>query len=665
MSAVESLFAIDSPTLSTTNVEVLNPLYEGNTITASVTWSGGTGPYDVSLFQGTVAAGICTTTALVAATPGFNPQTGVTGTTAAFSFLAPNIQGTYCYYATVTDVDGNTVGSPTSFSTLVVSPAFTTPTVTLVPTLYPKAPLETDTGQTESVTATVTWTGGSAPYQVTLLYGPSSTCALDDTAVTVSAGSNPQSGVYASQATYVFISPAATSYYCAEITDSSVPQSVGLTVTGAVWTVVPPPTVTITGACGTSDPSGITTCEIAAGSGTQITATSMASGPGPYYFQWFLGPTCTSADAITPAPPAAGLGTYNAGPPPTYTDTYSTGVITTDTTYSVMVTDSSYGTPSVGVCASDPAPAVTTAQSQTISTALSQTIVVVGQPVTDSAAMSGVFDAGGNVTYQYFSGSTCSGTPTAVGAPVTVTDGVVPSSAPQAFSSPGYYSWNAVYSGDANNLGATGGCDTLTVNASPMTFSLSCNHASVVVGATITCKATVRGTGSSAPTGGVAWSSSGAGMFSSASCDLSRHRSYGTCSVKFTPTAAGSSVTLTATYGGDSNNAPSAGNYGLGVTMKATKTAVSCTPKSAVAGSTITCTAEVTGYSPTGEVSWSQSGAGSVSFSSTACTLSQGTCSVTMTGSTGGHVVIAAVYMGDPNNQGSSRTAKLTIKSAT
>ena len=150
--------------------------------------------------------------------------------------------------------------------------------------------------------------------------------------------------------------------------------------------------------------------------------------------------------------------------------------------------------------------------------------------------------------------------------------------------------------------------------------------------------------------------------FSKLTCKLSK----GVCSVKFTPTAAGSSVLLTASYGGNSKNSQSAGTYGLTVSTVDPKTTVSCTPKSAAAGASavITCTAKVTGYSPTGTVSWSQSGAGSVSFASATCTLSQGKCSVTMTGSTGGHVTITATYSGDPNNQRSSRTAKLTIKNA-
>src|SRR5208337_2048716 len=191
--------------------------------------------------------------------------------------------------------------------------------------------------------------------------------------------------------------------------------------------------------------------------------------------------------------------------------------------------------------------------------------------------------------------------------------------------------------------------------------TVSCNHASVVVGSAVTCKAKVVGS-SSVPTGSVTWSHSSSGEYSKLTCKLSK----GACSVKFTPTATGSSVLVTAGYDGNSQNSPSAGTYILTVLAKATKTAVSCTPKSAVAGSPtiITCIAKVTGNSPTGTVSWSQSGTGSVSFNSATCTLSQGFCSVTMEGKTSGHVTTVATYMGDSNDQGSSRTAKLMITKA-
>ncbi|MGD0478412.1 MAG: hypothetical protein ABSB29_09650 [Nitrososphaerales archaeon] len=84
----------------------------------------------------------------------------------------------------------------------------------------------------------------------------------------------------------------------------------------------------------------------------------------------------------------------------------------------------------------------------------------------------------------------------------------------------------------------------------------------------------------------------------------------------------------------------------------------------------ITCKARVIGYLPTGTVSWSQSGTGSVSLASTTCTLTslknpnRAMCSVTMTGTTAGKVILQGTYSGDPNNQGNSRAAILTIKIA-
>jgi len=57
--------------------------------------------------------------------------------------------------------------------------------------------------------------------------------------------------------------------------------------------------------------------------------------------------------------------------------------------------------------------------------------------------------------------------PTAVGTPMTVTNGVMPKSAPQFFVTVGSYSWNAAYSGDSNNNGIRTPCgasgETLTV----------------------------------------------------------------------------------------------------------------------------------------------------------------------------------------------------------
>jgi hypothetical protein len=119
--------------------------------------------------------------------------------------------------------------------------------------------------------------------------------------------------------------------------------------------------------------------------------------------------------------------------------------------------------------------------SPTIATVLSATTITVGGSVTDSATLTGGFSAGGSVTYNLFSGGTCTGIPTVVST-VTVTAGVVPSSAAQTFASTGSFSWNAVYSGDANNNGATSACEPLTVIRASPTIASTVTPSTVVIG---------------------------------------------------------------------------------------------------------------------------------------------------------------------------------------
>jgi hypothetical protein len=82
----------------------------------------------------------------------------------------------------------------------------------------------------------------------------------------------------------------------------------------------------------------------------------------------------------------------------------------------------------------------------------------VNSTVTDSAALAGagVSTAGGTVTYLVFSDSTCA--KVVDDSQVTVTDGVVPPSAPETLSKPGTYYWTAVYSGDSANAGSVEAC---------------------------------------------------------------------------------------------------------------------------------------------------------------------------------------------------------------
>jgi hypothetical protein len=93
--------------------------------------------------------------------------------------------------------------------------------------------------------------------------------------------------------------------------------------------------------------------------------------------------------------------------------------------------------------------------------------VSIGVTVYDTAVLSGATaTAGGTVTYSaYLGANTCSGTDL-LNSTVTVTNGVVPQSGNFVPQNAGTYSFQAVYSGDADNNGATSVCSTeqLVVN---------------------------------------------------------------------------------------------------------------------------------------------------------------------------------------------------------
>jgi hypothetical protein len=93
-----------------------------------------------------------------------------------------------------------------------------------------------------------------------------------------------------------------------------------------------------------------------------------------------------------------------------------------------------------------------------IATTLSAETITVGGTVHDSATLTGTTaNAGGTVTYTVYTNDTCTENPQAAGTK-TVSNGVVPDSDPITFNSAGDYYWQAVYSGDANNTGATSLC---------------------------------------------------------------------------------------------------------------------------------------------------------------------------------------------------------------
>jgi hypothetical protein len=98
--------------------------------------------------------------------------------------------------------------------------------------------------------------------------------------------------------------------------------------------------------------------------------------------------------------------------------------------------------------------------SPSIATTLSASTGSIGDTIHDSATLTGATsNAGGSVTYTVYTDNACSQGAQSAGTK-TVTNGVVPDSNGIQFNSAGTFYWQAVYTGDANNDGATSVCTT-------------------------------------------------------------------------------------------------------------------------------------------------------------------------------------------------------------
>src|SRR5205807_735466 len=92
-------------------------------------------------------------------------------------------------------------------------------------------------------------------------------------------------------------------------------------------------------------------------------------------------------------------------------------------------------------------------------TTLSESNGSIGDLVHDSAKLTGATSsAGGTATYSVYTDSGCSLDRKSVVKEKRVTGGAVPDTKKQQFNNAGTFYWQVVYSGDANNNGATSLC---------------------------------------------------------------------------------------------------------------------------------------------------------------------------------------------------------------
>ena len=226
----------------------------------------------------------------------------------------------------------------------------------------------------------------------------------------------------------------------------------------------------------------------------------------------------------------------------------------------------------------------------------------------------------------------------------------------------------ANYPGDVNHLSSSGQT-TLTATKRTTSTAIVCSPSPATINNPTSCTVTVTDTSAgttATPTGVITFTQNPAasGTFTPATtCTLAS----GTCSVTYTPNNGFlGTVTITATYGGDTDHLGSSNSQGVTWNKATTTINVSCVPTTFGIGVSSTCTATLTGFvAPvTGEtITFSQNGGtGSVTFVTTTCTLSAGgTCSVTIKGASFGTANIRASYPGDARNLASIGSQTVTV----
>jgi large repetitive protein len=219
------------------------------------------------------------------------------------------------------------------------------------------------------------------------------------------------------------------------------------------------------------------------------------------------------------------------------------------------------------------------------------------------------------------------------------------------------------YGGDPDHSSASATPFTLQLRGRTASISLSCASSLTTVNTPLSCTAKVSdasGTAPLTPTGGVSFSSTGAGSFSLTTCTTHS----GACSVTYTPEAGSEgSATINALYLGDGNYGPSSASIVITVDQRLSSTTVNCDLSSVPVNVPTTCTATVsdstgagTSITPSGVVIFNSQGGTFDSGSS--CKLSAGACSLTFTPSPGseGTVSVGASYSGDVDHYGGTAT---------
>ena len=320
-------------------------------------------------------------------------------------------------------------------------------------------------------------------------------------------------------------------------------------------------------------------------------------------------------------------------------------------------------------------PVTITPATPTINTSQQPASAVVGSSIADKATVTGGYNPTGTVTFKLYNNSAGTGTPL-----FTDTEslaGGVATSASYIATSTGTDYWVATYNGDSNNSAVTSGTALEPVVLTPASPSINTQQqpATAVVGSSIADKATV--SGGDSPTGTVTFKlyNNNAGTGTPLFTDTETLSGGVATSAGYTATAAGTDYWV-ATYNGDSNNSAVTSGTAL-EPVCLTKASPSITtqqqPATAVVGSSIADKATVSGYGPTGTVTFklynNSAGTGTPLFTALNVALVNGVATSAGYAATAtGTDYWVATYNGDSNNNAvTSGTAlePVTISPAT
>ncbi|MGD0366704.1 MAG: FG-GAP-like repeat-containing protein, partial [Acidobacteriaceae bacterium] len=268
----------------------------------------------------------------------------------------------------------------------------------------------------------------------------------------------------------------------------------------------------------------------------------------------------------------------------------------------------------------------------------------------------------GNVTYTFYSGSTC--TSTIVGtSTATLSGGSVPKSATVGPLGAATYSLSARYNGDPAHQGSSSSCHSFTVNKAQPATTVTSNQNPSTAGQSVTFTATVSG-GYSA-SGLVGFTSNGVGISGCGGVSLSGGQAQ--C---MTSTLVAGTDAIVATYSGDGNNLGSSGTLSGGQQVNAITPTVTVTVQSKVNSAqalpvTVTVSGGAGNPTPTGSVTLS-----SGSYTSAATTLTAGSTTITIpAGSLAvGSDTLTAAYTPDAGSSsiysGATGAAPVTVSQA-